>query len=351
VRKRDKQLARGTDQIARLCPRVDLEALPDPALIVGPDGRIVAENALAETLLGRPRRELVGAPVDAFLQCPGVAAGSARQVEYVSSHRNARAIHRSGREIPVELMLSPDPSDAALVVSIKEIAPAQPPAAARDEDVTAIGHDLKQPMSVIALEVAMLETRIAPPPGSDLERSFKRIERNLTAIDKLLDDLLDFASIDAACFRIYREPIDLAGLVADVVDRIVSSSERARVRVATDGPIRIEADGRRLERVVANLVQNALKYAPRDTPIDVCVERRATCVRVSVTDRGPGLAPDDASRVFERFRRARSARDKSGTGLGLYVSRKIVEAHGGRLCVDSVFGQGSCFWFELPYES
>ncbi len=329
------------------CTGVDLEAVAEPVLLVSSAGLVSALNTAAETLLGVDRHQLIGVPIDSLVRCRDAIGDTAqRPIEYIAAYRKACVVHRSGREIPVEVMLQPNPSNAATLVVVRELATHDAPA--RDEDVASITHDLKTPISVIAIEAAMLETRIAPPAGSDIDQSLKRIARNLVAVEPMLDDLLDLASIEAAALRIRRDRVEVTGLVAEVVDRTVSSSERARVRVTTRGPIVVTADGPRLERVVANLVHNALKYAPRGTPIDIDVAAVGEQVRVSVRDAGPGLAPDDATRVFERFRRARSARDTSGVGLGLYVSRKIIEAHGGRIAVDSVFGKGSCFFFEVP---
>jgi signal transduction histidine kinase len=112
--------------------------------------------------------------------------------------------------------------------------------------------------------------------------------------------------------------------------------------------ITVVVDDMRIQRVVANLVQNALKYSPASSGIVVRLERDEACARVSVIDAGPGISPAEATYVFDKYKRAKSARAQEGTGLGLYVSRKIVEAHGGRIGVDSVRGAGSRFYFELP---
>ena len=219
--------------------------------------------------------------------------------------------------------------------------------ALRQEDVAAIGHDLRGPLSVIALEVAMLEDKL-PSLSRDARAAIGRIGRNLTYLDHLLQDLLDLSAIDAARFQIHRETTELCSLAIEVVDRLVSTRDRGRVVVATCGIVNVLADAHRIERVVANLVHNALKYSARTTEVTVAIEARGELACVSVIDAGPGLAPDDMQRLFEKFRRAPATRHLDGSGLGLYVSRKIVEAHDGRLGVESVLGRGSRFFFELP---
>jgi signal transduction histidine kinase len=184
----------------------------------------------------------------------------------------------------------------------------------------------------------------------DARDALVRIGRNLKYLDNLLQDLLDLSAIDAARFELHRETTELCGLVTEVVERMVSSRDRARVNVRYDGTIMVKADANRIARVVANLVQNALKYSSRSAEVSVVVEHRAPCVRVSVIDEGAGLAPEESHRVFEKFRRAAAAKRHDGVGLGLYVSRRIVEAHHGKIGVDSALGRGSRFYFELPIE-
>ncbi len=219
----------------------------------------------------------------------------------------------------------------------------------RDEDVAAIAHDLRNPLSVITLEVSMLEETL-PGMGKDARDVLRRIGSNLTHIDNLLQDLLDLSAIDSARFELHRESIELCGLVADVAERMVSSRDRSRVHVHFDRVIVVRADANRIARVVANLVQNALKYSARNAQVRVAVSLCENRAIVSVSDEGAGLAPDDANRVFEKFRRAASAKRHDGFGLGLYVSRKIIEAHDGKIGVDSVLGRGSRFYFDLPVD-
>jgi signal transduction histidine kinase len=110
----------------------------------------------------------------------------------------------------------------------------------------------------------------------------------------------------------------------------------------------VDADPARLERVFTNLVSNALKYSPSDAPVRIAASRQAGVAVVSVTDRGAGIAADDVTRLFQRFYRARLTQRAEGLGLGLYIARMLVEAHGGRIWVESVPGEGSTFSFTVP---
>lgn len=216
----------------------------------------------------------------------------------------------------------------------------------RDDDVVSISHDLKNPLSIITLDVSMLKEQM-PSVSNELDRALTRIEQNVAYINRLVHDLLDLSSIEAANLVMNLEPTELAGLVSEVVERTTSARDRSRVLLDLECPVMVMADPSRLERVVANLLSNALKYSPRGSDVMVRLDVADEVACVSVIDQGPGLAPDEVSVVFDKYRRTRSARGREGTGLGLFVSKKIIEAHAGRIGVDSVFGKGSRFHFEL----
>jgi signal transduction histidine kinase len=110
----------------------------------------------------------------------------------------------------------------------------------------------------------------------------------------------------------------------------------------------LELDCKRIERVAANLLENALKYAPRSSPIVIELQCNDDHVRVSIADTGPGVDDTERRTIFDKYCRGESARGAAGSGIGLYVSKQIVEAHGGRIGVDSVRGHGACFYFDLP---
>ena len=218
----------------------------------------------------------------------------------------------------------------------------------RDEEVVAIGHDLRGPIAVIGMEVGMLEDKLSVSPST--RASLDRIARNLRYIDDLLQDLLDLSAIDAARFEIARQPVDLCGLVTDTLERMVPLCHRGRVWLSRCGRMTVSADARRIERVVSNLVTNALKYSPPDSPVRVVVDAREEWARVAVIDEGKGLSPHEAELVFDRFHRTSSTKTHEGTGLGLYICRKILDAHHGRIGVHTEPGRGCQFYFELPID-
>jgi signal transduction histidine kinase len=215
-------------------------------------------------------------------------------------------------------------------------------------ELAQIVHDLKNPLSSIALETELLDARGVSCHGFDAAQAMARIRRNVRFLDRLIYDLVDVCTLSDGRFDLRRARCDLATLVTTVIDRIVPNADRHRV--VLDAPYAVEAfvDELRIERVVANLLDNALKYTPSSATIVITVTQEAASANVSIRDSGPGLSSADIAMLFEPYRRGGSTRGRSGTGLGLFVSKQIVEAHGGRIGVESVSGVGARFFFALP---
>jgi len=159
-----------------------------------------------------------------------------------------------------------------------------------------------------------------------------------------VSDLLDLTSHEAGKLELRLERVDLARLLHEGLGRSVSSLERARVTLEVRDVLYVNADETRIERVLTNLVCNALKYC--EGPIVVRLDARGAYACVSVIDSGPGLSAEEQRMIFERYRRASTT--QQGHGLGLHTSRRIVEAHRGRIGIASQPGRGSRFFFELP---
>jgi len=214
------------------------------------------------------------------------------------------------------------------------------------EHVTLIAHDVRTPLAIISLEAELLAERVGGAPG--VTQSVDRILHNVAYIDRLVGDLLDFAAVETGHLELRTERLDLARLVVETLDRAVPATERARVRVQVRQRAYVLGDASRLERVVANLMSNAFKYSHLTSPVTVTLEIVQQRARVCVTDHGIGMTPEQARTVFDRGRRTEGARSREGYGLGLYISRKIITAHLGRIGVASAPGKGSRFFFELP---
>lgn len=323
---------------------LDLASIPRAALVFDGAGRIVDVNPLAETLVGYARAELVGQPVD-LITSHFASFEQVGRVHFLPASGGTCVRHRNGRPLPVDALLCPH--SAASTVAVLATAETSD-AGLRQDDVAQIVHDLKNPLSTIALETCLLDYKLSCGGSSDARDVVARITQNVEFLDRMVHDLLDLCSLDAGRLELSRRPTELRKLLEQVIDRVVPSRDRARVFLQAAAPVTTSVDDLRIERVVANLLQNALKYAPKNTGVVVGLAAVDAAIRVSVSDAGPGMTPADAGCVFDKFRRGSSAGGHPGSGLGLYVSKRIVEAHGGRIDVTSVRGVGSQFFFELP---
>lgn len=221
---------------------------------------------------------------------------------------------------------------------------------ARAEEVSLLVHDLRGPLGVITLERDVVAVDLGDSASPTVRLALDRMTTALEQLDRLVSDVLDLASSDADRLALELEPCDLSRVIESAVDRLVPAPERTRMVIEVRAWPSVKLDVFRIERVMANLVGNAIKFAPPGSPIVIRIENprghHKACV--SVIDQGPGLTDDQARQLFARFGRAKHVIRRRGHGLGLYISRLIVEAHGGRIGVESVPGAGSRFYFELP---
>jgi signal transduction histidine kinase len=223
----------------------------------------------------------------------------------------------------------------------------------RDDFLSVAGHELKTPLSALRLQIQMLARmarEVATTPG--LAQRVEKAERTSERLGALIDELLDAGRITAGRLKLEREEMDLTVLVRDTVGRMSEALARAgsEVKLVADAAVPGRWDRVRLEQVVGNLLSNAAKYG-RGQPVEVRVEMGPEGrARLVVKDNGIGIAPEDQARIFERFERAVNGKQFHGLGLGLWISREIVDSHGGHILVRSAPGEGSTFTVELPRE-
>jgi K+-sensing histidine kinase KdpD len=215
-------------------------------------------------------------------------------------------------------------------------------------EVARIVHDFKTPLATILLEAELLEAKLALATPIDARRAIDRIARNTEYLGRMVMDLLDLCNAEAGHLDLRRDATDVRMLVERVVERVVSTHDTGRIMVEPGTSPMVVLDDLRIERVVANLLENALKYAPKGTCIKVLVESTLAATEVSVIDIGRALTVREMVNVFDEYKRGGQAKGHEGSGLGLYVSKKIIEAHGGAIGVESMHGTGTRFFFTLP---
>jgi signal transduction histidine kinase len=229
---------------------------------------------------------------------------------------------------------------------------AQDATRARDDLVAIVSHDLRNPVHTINMAAAFL-LEIAPPVDRRItsRRQLEVIQRAAHRANRLISDLLDVAKIQAGGMAVEPTPIDVPSLVQEAVDAVtpLASAKQLRVdRVISTEFRQVCADRDRVLQVFGNLLGNAIKFTPSGGQITITADAEATQAHFCVSDTGPGIPPEHVPHVFDRYWQAKSTA-KLGTGLGLSIAKGIVEAHSGKIWVESEPGKGASFNFTLPY--
>lgn len=236
-----------------------------------------------------------------------------------------------------------------------------------DELLGVASHELRTPLTTIKGNIQLARMRlnhILPKLGQagapfenelrELEDLLDRAERQVDAQNRLIRDLLDSSYIQAGRIELNMEPCDLARIVREAVEDQHSATPARTIHIymTEEETLPVIADAESIEQVVRNLLINALKYSPAQSPVEVHLDRQEQEARVAVHDQGPGLTPAEQQQIWERFYQVKGMKRQKGfsvgLGLGLYICKAIIEQHHGKIGVESASGAGSTFWFTLP---
>jgi PAS domain S-box-containing protein len=235
------------------------------------------------------------------------------------------------------------------VVTLTDITPLHELQTQRDAYLHTISHDLRSPLTVIQGHAQLLELTLKNKENwSDLRLHLETILQGCARMDALIEDLVDLARLEGGKLVLEEEPVEVLPFISDLLRRsqMVIDPERVQTEIPDELPA-IKADPGRLERILINLLSNAAKYSAVQEPVLIAVGQEDATLRIRIADRGPGIAAEDLPHIFERYYRGK-ATEKGGVGLGLYITRMLVEAHGGEIAAESELGQGSTFSFTLP---
>jgi PAS domain S-box-containing protein len=222
---------------------------------------------------------------------------------------------------------------------------------AREDVISVVSHDLRNPLGVITMAIELLRD-LSPDRREENRRWLETIRHSAKGMNSIIEDLLDLSRIDSGHLQIDRSEQEVNELLQEVRKALMPLAVQADIQLefiplATSR--RLFADASKVQRVFANIIGNALKFTPKGGRIEVRAELAESEVRFSVKDTGPGIPSDHLGRVFDRYWQAREG-DRRGVGMGLAISRGIVDAHGGRIWAESPPGEGATFWFTLPIE-
>lgn len=225
--------------------------------------------------------------------------------------------------------------------------------AIRKDFVANVSHELRTPLAVIKGYIETLVDGHQEIPAEDRERFLRTAQRHTDRLNSLLEDLLTLSRLESVNPGLRREPTDLGRLITGVIDdyRARPAAEGHELRLEIErGVGELTIDPLKVTQALENLLDNALKYTPKGSRLEIAARPKSGDIEVSVRDNGPGIPAEDLPHIFERFYRVDKgrSREKGGTGLGLSIVKHIVQLHGGRVRVESTPGQGSTFLFTLP---
>jgi signal transduction histidine kinase len=227
---------------------------------------------------------------------------------------------------------------------------AQSAVATRDEVMAIVAHDLRNPLGAITMRASMMRDESSV---SQMRQHASLIVNTGMRMDYLIKTMLDVATMEAGRFSLLCAACNVDELLEEVIALFEPAAAAKGVtleRRVTDESLVIHADRERVVQVLSNLIGNALKFTPRGGRITIAVDRTDDAARFGVIDTGPGIAPDRLKRIFERFWKEERIPGVKGTGLGLFIAKRIIEAHGGEIWAESTPGHGATFYFTLPLE-
>ena len=361
--------------------RLLVEAVEDYAIfLLAPDGRILTWNLGAQRIKGYSADEIIGQHFSRFYTPEEQEAGRPATLlgwaaEYGRYEDEGWRVRKDGTRFWADVILTAlrDESGApyafakitrdlterraaeererALLVEREARSAAEEALRARDRFLSIASHELKTPAASLSLTVESL--RRAGATGrldqGRLNAGLARLETATSRLGTLVDELLDVSRLSAGHIEFRNEPTDVVSIARDVIERFTGVDDRPRIRLLGPEEAWVSGDASRLDQVVTNLIDNAVKYSDADTPVELEVAEREGSVTLAVRDRGLGLDDEASARLFEAFGRGLNTEHIPGLGLGLFISNQIVDRHGGRIEVQGRSeGPGSEFTVWLP---
>lgn len=322
-------------------------------------GRVTFMSQGAETLSGWSSAEAVGEPINALFP-PADSPEGQTFLDHIPPAGEKREIEvrtRSGKTIVVAAtgarMVPPNSDTVQVALVLRDVTEEQALRNLRSFFLANISHEFRTPLSTLNASIELLMDQADDLSPAEIRELLNPTHLSLLSLQSLIDNLLESSSIEAGSFRLRRRPVRLEDVMADALTIVRPLAERRRQAVAVTEPAHLPtlpADQARLTQALVNLLFNAAKYSPIGCPIDLLISQSDGALRLAVADRGPGVSPEDRINLFRRFMRldAQGGDEQYGIGLGLYLVKKIAEAHGGQVGVEERPGGGAVFWMELP---
>ncbi|MHB8059669.1 MAG: GAF domain-containing protein [Gaiellaceae bacterium] len=330
-----------------------LSSVADGIVAVDRAGQIVLWNAAAERISGIGSSEALGRPLTEVLR-QEIDASDGAEPRSISIKRGLQELWL---QVSEAVMRDPGGQIVGKIYTLRDVSADRFVEQAKSDFVSSISHELRAPLTSIYGFAETLLRRGELFDDTQRRTFLSYIASESNRLTGIVDALLDVAELDSGDLQVELATIDVGSVVREVVERarseLVGGQEDGHSFVIelTDEPLGAEADRDKLRRVLANLVDNAVKFSPDGGAVSVVGQKRSGVIELCVSDQGVGIPEGERERIFRKFYRGSSSPLSGGTGLGLFISRGLVTAMGGRIWVDSVEGAGSTFTLELPLEA
>jgi PAS domain S-box-containing protein len=343
--------------------RAIVDNIIDGIVTIDAKGEILSVNRKAAEIFGYAETELVGQNVNVLMPEPHRSGHDRYLANYavtgsgniIGKTREVEGVRRNGRRFPLEIAVNGVPfgNEQMFVGIVRDITERKEVERMKGEFVSTVSHELRTPLTSIRGSLGLLMGGAVGEVPEKVRAMLEMAEKNATRLITLVNDILDMEKLESGRMEFRFERLNLTSLVQQ---GITANDGYARefgvkfVLAKSDKNVFVTGDHDRLTQVLANLLSNAAKFSPRGEKVEIAVSRRNDVARVSVADHGPGIPREFQGKIFGRFTQADASdsRKVGGTGLGLNISKTIVEKHGGTIRFDTQAGRGTTFHFELP---
>ncbi len=324
-----------------------IEQIPDGIILADENDKIQFANPAAHTLLENTN----------LLEASVVQALRYHQlIEIWKKAKKTQKMQSGVLELPfqrgfLQLVVAPDQyAPGGNLFLVQDLTRLRRLETVRRDFISNLSHELRTPLaSLKALTETLQDGALDDPPAA--QRFLSRIETEVDALTQMAQELLDLSRIESGQVQLDIQEIAPQKILQGAIERMRLQAERADVHLTLDCPSElpsVQADVARIEQVLVNLIHNGIKFTSTGGTVTLSAEAESRLIRFAISDSGIGIPAEDIPRIFERFYKANPSRRSGGTGLGLSISKHLIEAHGGKIWVESIEGRGSTFYFELP---
>ena len=339
-----------------------LDNISDAIITIDSKGSVMTVNNGVEAMFGYRPSELLGNNIKRLMPEPYNSIHDSYLSNYmktgeahvIGQTRKVQALRRNGETFDVELWVYQleDTTEKRFMGVIRDISERQHVDRIKTEFISTVSHELRTPLTSIRGSLGMLKSGILGEFPEKASRMVELAHNNTERLINLVNDILDAEKIQAGKMELKFAKLSLTALVKESIEANENYASNNQVTLKLEDNLNdfyVYADEQRLQQVMANLISNAAKYSLKQGLVSINIEKHNLLIRVSISDNGEGIPEKYRSKIFQKFSQADSSdtRQKGGTGLGLNITKAIVENHGGHIDYTSVEGQGSCFFFEL----